>query len=166
MAPLGAGWPCAAPCSPQRAENKIVAWGFHCCSMFAAEALAGCLLLPFVVVCHSVLVEIRESDGCYCPEVTCRRNGIKKRRTSDSSRILESHRLMSCQNVTASTHTSKGKVKSCQNLTFSQALWVSSIASTNTPVGAQEECTSKTLGLVKLDWPGKFNPGQLALPCL
>lgn len=42
------------------------------------KLLAGCLLLPFVVFCHSVLVGIRESDGCCCPEVACRRNGIKK----------------------------------------------------------------------------------------
>lgn len=154
-----------APLSPVL-KTRFWPGGSLCCSVFAAEALAGCLLLPFVVVCHSVLVEIRESDGCCCPEVACRRNGIKKEKPPNSLCILELRRLMSCQNVTASTHTSKGKVKSCQNLAFSQTLWVSSVASTNTPVGAQQECTSKTLGLVKFDWPGKFNPGQLALHCL
>lgn len=118
MAPLGQGGP-VLPLAPlSMLKTRFRPGGSHCCSVFAAETLAGCLLLPFVVVCHSVLVEIRESDGCCCPEVACRRNGIKKRKTSNSSCILESHRLMSCQNVTASTHTSKGKVKSCQNLTF------------------------------------------------
>lgn len=159
-----------APCCPlfPCAGNKILAWGFllllqPCiCSWSSGWVCAAAICCG----CHSVLVEIRESDGCCCPEVACRRNGIKKEKPPNSLCILESHRLMSCQNVTTSTHTSKGKVKSCQNLTFSQTPWVSSVASTKAPVGAQPECTSKTLGLVKLDWPGKLNPGQLALPCL
>lgn len=54
--------------------------GSHCCSVFTAETLAGCLLLPFAVACCSVLVEMKESDVCCCPEVACRRNGGRKKK--------------------------------------------------------------------------------------
>lgn len=33
------------------------------------------------------------------------------------------------------------------------------------PVRAEQECTSKSPGLVKLDWPGKCSPGQIVLCC-
>lgn len=161
VSPLGPGWPCAPSCSPQCAENKILAWGFPLLLCICSWS-PGWMSVP--AICCGLSFSAGRHKGKWwmlLPWSGLQEKWDKKRETSNSSCILESHRLMSCQNVTASTHTSKRKVKSCQNLTFSQTLWVSSVASTNTPVGAQQECTSKTLGLVKLDWSGKFNPGQL-----
>lgn len=87
---FGTGWPCAAPCFPYRVlKTSFRPRGSHCCNVLTAETRAGCLLLPFAVVCYSVLAEMRESDVCCCLEMACRRN--RKKRKSTTLHVFLNH---------------------------------------------------------------------------
>lgn len=113
-----AGWPCAAPCSSQHAENKIQAWGFPLLQRICSWNSGW---ISVTAICCGLSFSAGRNKGKWwmlVPWSGLQEKWDKKRKTSNSSCILESHRLMSCQNVTASTHTSKWKVKSCQNLIF------------------------------------------------
>lgn len=90
-------------------ETRFRLGGSCGCSIFTAESLSGCVLLPFVVLFCFVQVETRESDVCCSSAVACRRDGEKMPQQLSSSRTLELCRLMSCHKVVVSTCTQRDR---------------------------------------------------------
>lgn len=103
-------------------ETRFRLGGSCGCSIFTAESLSGCVLLPFVVLFCFVRVETRESDVCCSSAVACRK---RRGKNAPTAQLFTYTWIMQTDVVSQSSCInlySKGQVKSWQNPTFPR-LW-------------------------------------------